>query len=109
MLFNLRQNIKKISPKEVYTSTKVDKAIVILDVREEIEYRSGYINGAINLPVGQIKEKIAAMDLSKDTKIIIYCQSGARSTRACSVLENMGYNNLYNLGGIMSWPYEIVK
>jgi phage shock protein E len=45
----------------------------------------------------------------KDAPIFVYCRSGNRSTSAASILVNLGYKNVYNLGGINNWPYEIVK
>ncbi|HCL03831.1 MAG TPA: rhodanese-like domain-containing protein, partial [Lachnoclostridium phytofermentans] len=46
---------------------------------------------------------------NKNSILYIYCQSGARSARACQILSAKGYTNVYNLGGIMGWPYEIVR
>ncbi|MFQ9922947.1 MAG: rhodanese-like domain-containing protein [Beduini sp.] len=42
-----------------------------------------------------------------DEKILVYCRSGKRSAAACEQLEKMGYQNVYNFGGILDWPYEI--
>lgn len=109
MLFNLFKNGKSISPKEVYESLEKDKSVILLDVREGYEYKNGHIKGAKLLPVGEISIKLKAMNIPKDKKIIVYCQSGARSARACSMLEAEGYEQVYNLGGISSWPYEVVR
>jgi len=109
MLFGLLGSNKTISPSEANENMKRDKTIVLLDVREESEYRNGHIKNAKLLPVGQIASGIEKMGLSKDTEIYTYCQSGGRSTRACQLLEKMGYKKIYNLGGIMSWPYGIIK
>lgn len=109
MIFNLFRTIKKIAPKEAYESMNRDKDIVLLDVREEYEYKNGYIKGARLLPVGSIQTRIHELKLPKDTKIFIYCQSGMRSSRACGILDDMGYKNVYNLGGITHWPYEIMR
>lgn len=109
MLFGLFGNNKMLSPSEANENMKKDKSIVLLDVREGHEYRNGHIKNAKLLPVGQIAPGIEAMGLSKDTKIYVYCQSGGRSSKACDLLEKMGYKNTYNLGGIMNWPYEITR
>ena len=109
MLFNLFKGTKTISPSVANENMKSDKSIVLIDVREDYEYKNGHIKGAKLLPVGQIGSLIGNMKLAKETKLYIYCQSGGRSARACSVLENMGYTNVYNLGGIMNWPYETTK
>ena len=79
---------------------------VLIDVRTGQEYASGYIDGAINVPV----ENISSIDYPKDTVIILYCVSGARSTEAAKTLIDLGYTNIYNLdGGIINWGGELVS
>ena len=109
MLFGLFKSAKTIAPNEARENMKQNKNIILLDVREESEYRAGHIKGAKLLPVGQIDTRIDTLSISKDATIYAYCQSGGRSSRACSTLTRMGYTNVYNLGGILNWPYEIVK
>ncbi|MFA6940014.1 MAG: rhodanese-like domain-containing protein, partial [Clostridiaceae bacterium] len=41
--------------------------------------------------------------------IFVYCRSGNRSVTAADILVNLGYKKVYNLGGIINWPYEVVK
>jgi rhodanese-related sulfurtransferase len=98
-----------MSPSEANENMKNDKSIVLLDVREDYEYRSGHIKNAKHIPVGQIASDIGKMGITKDSKIYVYCQSGGRSTKACDILGKMGYKNCFNIGGIMNWPYEVVK
>ena len=43
----------------------------------------------------------------KNALTYVYCRSGVRSTAACEKLEALGYTNLYNLGGLTTWPYEV--
>ncbi len=45
----------------------------------------------------------------KEQMILVYCRSGRRATDASIKLAKMGYVNVYNFGGIVNWPYEIVK
>lgn len=45
----------------------------------------------------------------KNAKIIVYCKGGNRSAQAIKILSKLGYTNIYNLGGIVSWPYETVS
>ena len=109
MLFHLFDSSKSLAPEEANENLKKDPEIVLIDVREENEFRSGHIKGAKLLPVGRIANEIDKMKISKETTLYVYCQSGGRSTKACDLLEKMGYKNVYNLGGIMSWPYEIIR
>ena len=82
--------------------------VIILDVREQSEYDSGHIPGAVLLPVGSIDEETAAAVIpEKDSTVLVYCRSGNRSKTASSTLAGLGYTNVYEFGGINTWPYEI--
>lgn len=81
--------------------------VIILDVREQGEYDSGHIPGAVLLPVGAIDEDTAAAVIpAKDATVLVYCRSGNRSKTASSALAELGYTNVYEFGGIKTWPYE---
>lgn len=81
--------------------------VIILDVREQDEYDSGHIPGAVLLPVGTIDEDTAvAVIPAKDATVLVYCRSGNRSKTASSALAELGYTNVYEFGGIKTWPYE---
>ncbi|WP_297710379.1 rhodanese-like domain-containing protein [Dysosmobacter sp.] len=81
--------------------------VIILDVREQDEYDSGHIPGAVLLPVGTIDEETAAEVIpEKDSTVLVYCRSGNRSKTASSALAELGYTNIYEFGGINTWPYE---
>ncbi len=71
---------------------------IIVDVREPLEFRFGHVKGAINISpsemMGGIPDKLA--DVPKDTEIILYCMSGARSNTAIQILEKHGFTNLVN-------------
>ena len=99
-----------------YTQISQEKAkemmtelnVIILDVREQDEYDSGHIKGAVLLPVGTINEESAAAVISsKDTVVLVYCRSGNRSKTASQALVDLGYTNIYEFGGINTWPYEV--
>lgn len=101
---NSYQQITQEEAKEMIDTQEV----IILDVREQDEYDSGHIPGAVLLPVGTIDEDTAAAVIpEKDTSVLIYCRSGNRSKTASSTLADLGYTNVYEFGGINSWPYEI--
>ncbi len=81
--------------------------VIILDVREQDEYNSGHIVNAVLLPVGTITEETAADIIpSKDSIVLVYCRSGNRSKTASDALVKLGYTNVYEFGGIITWPYE---
>lgn len=80
-----------------------DGDVILVDVREPSEYAEGHISGAILLPVGQIESKAEGVLTNKKAKIIVYCRSGRRSADAAKQLVDMGYSNIYDMGGIQSW------
>ncbi len=87
---------KEISYDVLKKLTK-DNEVVLIDVRSNQEYEEGHLNGAINLSVYNIKNKIENLVKDKEKIIILYCSSGNRSKKAKEILENLGYNNVYNL------------
>lgn len=82
---------------------------LILDVREEEEYYAGHIDGAELLTLDTINEETAGYVIpSKDTELLLYCKTGRRSMLAARILENLGYTKIWNLGGLLGWPYGLV-
>ena len=103
---NTYQLISQETAKEMMDTQKV----VVLDVREEYEFDAGHIPGAVLLPVGTITEDTAAAVIDElDTVVLVYCRSGNRSKTASQALADIGYTNVYEFGGINTWPYEIEK
>ncbi len=79
---------------------------VLMDVRTPEEYTEAYIPGAVLLPLDDIAQKAETVLPDKDAVIILYCRSGRRSAIAAEELMDMGYKTVYDLGGIIDWPYE---
>lgn len=81
---------------------------LLIDVRTPDEFDSGYIDGAINIPVDQIANRLS--EIPSDIPVIVYCQSGNRSATAARTLVENGYEQVYDLGGIIAWTnagYEL--
>lgn len=77
---------------------------LVLDVREPDEYAKGHIEGAVYMPFGKLKERIAELEAHKNSPLIVTCQSGTRSGHACAILKQHGFTQVYNLaGGMMEW------
>lgn len=85
------------------------ESVTILDVRTKAEYDEGHIENAILIPDTELKELVEEQIPDLDQRIFVYCRSGRRSKAAAELLLEMGYTNVLDLGGIMDWPYEIVK
>ena len=83
---------------------------ILVDVRRPDEYNAGHIPGAVLLTNETIGETTAERVLkNKDQKIFVYCRSGQRSRDAARKLSALGYTNVVNIGGIMSWKGKIEK
>ena len=72
---------------------------LLLDVREEDEFRAGFIPGAVNVPLSQID----SITFPKEKTLYVYCLRGARSRRAVRTLSKMGYEAAKSIGGINSY------
>lgn len=82
--------------------------VIVLDVREQHEYDAGHIPGAILLPLGSITKDTAEVVIpSLDSVVLVYCRSGNRSKIASAALVELGHINVYEFGGINTWPYEV--
>lgn len=88
--------------KEEVKEKVVNQNAQIIDVRGASEYKKGHIDGAVNLYVGKLNEKLD--QVSKDRPVIVHCLSGSRSAIAYSLLKSNGFENVYNYsGGWQDW------
>lgn len=94
-----------LDQKEWWHNFLADENAVLLDVRTEDEFASGKIPGAINIDIykGQgFVYKIEELDNSKN--YYVYCAAGGRSAQACAIMNQLGFENAFNLlGGISNW------
>ena len=101
--------MNELSPTEWAALHSQTPEAVILDVRTEEEFDSGYIAGALNMDIRGGAEFIAsikALDTSK--AYFVYCRSGARSGQACQLMGQMGFETVYNLeGGVLAWEGDL--
>ena len=100
---------KQISAKEAKELMDTEQDYIILDTREQDEFDEGHIPGAILIPYTEIADEAEAVLPDKDQLILVYCRSGRRSKIASDLLVVLGYTNVVEFGGIIDWPYEIVK
>lgn len=103
-----KMEYKHISQEEAARIMANEKDIIIVDVRRPDEYASGHIPGAINIPNETIGSTSIPQLPDKNRKILVYCRSGARSRQASSKLADMGYSNILEFGGIITWTGDIV-
>lgn len=99
----------KITGAQAKKMMEEDDSLIILDVRTEEEFKEGHIEGAILIPNNELKERANEELPDKDSTILVYCRSGARSAMSAQELADAGYTNVYDFGGIIDWEYETVK
>ena len=102
----LQKNARRLTIEEA--KPLLDGGAVLIDVRAPEEYRSGHIPGAVSVPLERIGG-IRALYPDRETVLLTYCHSGVRSRRACKTLSDLGFRNVFDLGGILSWKGELVK
>ena len=77
---------------------------VVLDIREDAEFRGGYILNSVHVPLSQLRASVSRLDKYKHRPIVVSCRSGSRSAGACATLTKHGFGSVYNLrGGIVAW------
>ena len=102
-------NYQQITPKEAKEIMDTREGYIILDVRTREEYDTGHIEGAVCLPNEEIADTEPELLPDKSRQILVYFRSGRRSKEAAQKLADMGYENVLEFGGILDWPYEIVR
>ncbi|HBB19483.1 MAG TPA: hypothetical protein DCZ62_03475 [Ruminococcus sp.] len=99
----------QITQEEAKSIMDSGEDVVILDVRRQDEFDQSHIPGAVLLPNEEISDTMPAQLPDTSQKILIYCRSGNRSKQAAQKLADMGYTNVYEFGGIITWPYDVVS
>ena len=99
---------KMITTAEAKARMDSGDKIIVVDVRTDSEYASGYIPKAILIPNETISNTKPALLPDLNAEILIYCRSGNRSAQAARKLLALGYTNVSDFGGIMDWPYETI-
>lgn len=95
-----------ISAVEAKQIMDTQKGYIILDVREQEEYKQLHIPGAKLLPLGQIEARAEQELPDKEQLLLVHCRSGVRSKKAAAILVKLGYKTVKDFGGIIDWPYE---
>lgn len=104
----LASAIRLITPADAKAMIETNSGVLLLDVRTAEEYAAGHIAGSQLLPYDEITARKEELPGEMSTPIIVYCRSGRRSAIAAETLAGLGYTEIYDLGGIQDWPYEVV-
>ena len=100
---------EQITPEQAKTIMDTESDFIIIDARTTEEFAQGHIANAILIPEYEIADRAEQELPHKDALILVYCRSGRRSKIASEELVKLGYTNVKEFGGIIDWPYEIVK
>lgn len=101
---------RTVSAKEAYNIIDKRSDIIILDVRNESEYEAGHIEGAVNIPLNEVKSRfMEEVTDNYQSTILVYCQSGKRSKEASQIISKMGFSDVIDMGGLSSWEWSIEK
>lgn len=103
-----KASVITITSEEAKNMMDQEDSLIIVDVRTQEEYDAGYIEGAVLIPDFDIETKAESLLPDKDATILVYCRSGRRSALAAQKLVELGYQNIYDFGGIIDWNYDIV-
>jgi phage shock protein E len=91
-----------ISGPAAHTLVREQHAL-LLDVRSPGEFAGDHLEGAINIPVGDLEARLGELADKKTEPIIVYCRSGHRAARALTMLKAGGFTRAESLGGIGNW------
>ncbi|PAB61421.1 hypothetical protein CCE28_01610 [Anaeromicrobium sediminis] len=97
---------KKITPSDAKERLDKEEGIILLDVRTKDEYAEKHIPNSLLISVDELENQVEEKIPDKNTTIFVYCRSGRRSRIASEKLIEMGYTDVFDLGGIINWPYE---
>jgi len=73
----------------------------LIDVRSPVEFSQGALKGAINMPINSFQNLMDGIDKSKP--VVLYCRTGARSGMVKNYLEQLGFDQVHNIGGIQQF------
>lgn len=94
-----KTRVREVSVEDLQARQAEAPGLVLVDVREDDEWRAGRVDGAIHLGKGVIERDIEAAVPDRDAELVLYCGGGFRSTLAADALQTMGYTNVASLAG----------
>ena len=106
-----KNEVKNVGVDDVFNMLKDTNKYFLLDVRTLEEYKEGFIENSILIPVSELESRLSEISASKP--VIVYCASGNRSKQAAEILVKNNFNPVYNmLGGFSEWvkkDYPVAK
>ncbi len=110
-LIKAKKEGSEISVEETHRLLREKEPVVLRDIREKEETALVYIQGALFLPQGRLKQEVETLLPDKDVPIVVYCAGGIRSLAATKLMKEKGYTHVYSMTkGINGWKdagYEV--
>src|SRR5574340_1407864 len=78
----------------------LQQGALVIDVRSADEFQAGHLPGALSVPLDQLRQQVDRRALDKDQPLLLHCLSGTRSGLAKTMLRDLGYRNVFNLGSL---------
>ena len=103
MLSRMSGASSSVGPADAVLLINRENALV-LDIRDEAEYAAGHITDARHIPLAQLEARVGELRKFKDKPVLVNCQAGMRSAKACGILKKHDFSKVYNLqGGLNAW------
>jgi rhodanese-related sulfurtransferase len=100
--FRAVKGLENLSAEQFKERVQQKSGVLLIDVREPHEYKSGFIPTAVNIPLSQLNKRVK--EISSKNDILLYCRSGMRSKQAARILSKHGFSKMAHLrGGISTW------
>jgi molybdopterin/thiamine biosynthesis adenylyltransferase/rhodanese-related sulfurtransferase len=112
LIKEIRSRVEEVDPTEAQRELELresngsaDRAVALIDVREQHEFEAGHIPGAVHVPRGHLESRIENFVPERDRRIVLYCQTGSRSALAADTLkQQLGYEDVASMnGGFTLW------
>ncbi len=104
LVIEAKKHIQECTVQTVHERLEKGDSFVLVDVREDSEWQSGHIPGAVHLGKGVIERDVETKFPDPNTPLVLYCGGGYRSALAAEALQKMGYTNVISMdGGIRGW------
>ncbi len=108
LLLSVQMRLMAHGPKSITTQVLTNlvnqENAVIVDIRGQADFNKGHIQGAVNIPLSQIKENCKDLEKYKERPIIVVCANGIQVNAACDSLRKAGIDSLHKLaGGMGAW------
>lgn len=107
----LKQQLNNLNSEEFEQAIYQKKHFTVIDVRTEGEFAAGHLPNAINISYLSYDFWDRIEQLDPDLNYYVYCRSGRRSVRTCTLMKNGGFKSVFNLdGGLNAWtsPLQLV-